>query len=592
MYEPKQMPLKERTGSVSHRVNRENRAGIPAAAKTEYEGAGGLAFDDVKIYYHPQKPGRLQASVYAWGNRACAARRQGRTLLRDPAPVIQGVFLRWVSDEEGSQSYLEEVKDGGYHDHDTVRMSATELFDLLKDIRDPALIGKVSREISSRLHSMKMSDVLNLLRSLCDPTAEEGITVRIVNALDHSFCNWLWHMAKRICMTAESAAEPSKYTKEDISAAERVKTLVESRFSPSPADREGSLEDGRLGAGVTDAQRYGEVLWNIDRLHRMIDQVRGMPDSDKKKQLIELIRYDILGYMRLRKRFSGDFMMKQMPLEALQGHFLTAFSIADADAAFLTEMIASVEPAAESSGLPIMYADEKSRQVPLPAKAEFQTAIRNEEPVPRSGPEVTAELAKGILEEAGKAGSGERLVIFRGMNSTEALSILQIFNTPAAAALEKAVREHSIAHPFDPHKVENRAKLGKHYGEYAQAEEYRDIRDGKANVLLAFILKPGAKRLLFSKSLLALPPEQRQNGPQQRGPQQSMSLRSGHEGFAEASASEGTAPGYIGMKAEQAEGKSTYSLGVAQPLGEGARTSSQLLLQLLIDRVEVRRILF
>lgn len=65
-----------------------------------------------------------------------------------------------------------------------------------------------------------------------------------------------------------------------------------------------------------------------------------------------------------------------------------------------------------------------------------------------------------------------------------------------------------------------------------------------------------------------------------------------HEGFAEESGNEGTRLGYIGVKAELAGRSHTYSLGVAQGINEDARTKSQLLLQLLIDRVEVRRILY
>lgn len=67
-------------------------------------------------------------------------------------------------------------------------------------------------------------------------------------------------------------------------------------------------------------------------------------------------------------------------------------------------------------------------------------------------------------------------------------------------------------------------------------------------------------------------------------------LRQIHEHFAWASENEGTAAGYIGVKDERPRGVNSYSLGVSQPKSADTRTSSQLLLQLLIDRVEVRKI--
>lgn len=53
---------------------------------------------------------------------------------------------------------------------------------------------------------------------------------------------------------------------------------------------------------------------------------------------------------------------------------------------------------------------------------------------------------------------------------------------------------------------------------------------------------------------------------------------------------EGTAAGYIEVKEERPRGVNSYSLGVSQPKSADTRTPSQLLLQLLIDRVEVRKI--
>lgn len=598
MYESKQMPLKERTDNVSNDVSEENRAGISAVMKTEYEGVGGLSFDDVRIHYHIQKPVRSQASATPRGNLTYIVRRQERELRREsgdevrqkrglliPAgwenglpeneehgsqqPVVQGVFLRWMYDKDGRQ-YLKEVTDGGYHDFDTTKILwVGELFDLLTGIIDADLIGRLSREISGRLHQVKKEeDVRYILGSLHSSEAGE----RIVGALDHGCCNWLWSAAELVCKRLRG--KPSAADRDAVSAAEGVKALVESRFSVSGADRTGAqeeMEEGRLGADVTDSQRYGEVMWKIDQLHQMIDRVSIIREPHKKQQLKQLIYYDILGYMRLQARFRNDFKMRQMPLKALQTHYEQAFQEQDA---FAEAATASVEPAAEPNGLPTMYADEKSRQVPLPAMGELPTVIRNEEPISRRGSKVEGDVAKQILEEVKRAASREQLVIYRSMNSGEALSILQVFNTSKASELEQAVMSHSDAHPFDFHNIDKRANLGKHYGEYAQAVGYKGIRDGMANVLLAFILKPGAKQLLFSKSLLAL------NGD----------LRQVHEHFAQASENEGTAAGYIGVKDERPRGVNSYSLGVSQPKSAGTRTPSQLLLQLLIDRVEVRKI--
>lgn len=564
MYESRQMQMKERADNLRHDVIGENRGGFSAVMKTKYEGGGGLSFEDVRIHYHIQKTGSSQASADTRENRAYFIRRQERDLQQ---PVIQGVFLRWKNEEDGRQ-YLEEVTDGGHHDLNTAEISDVGvLFELLKDIIDTDLIGRLSGEIGGKLHQVtKEKDVLYILSLLHSSEAGE----RIVGALDRGCCNWLWSVAERVC--SRLGENPSADARNAVSAAGRVKALVERRFFVSEADRTGTQKE-MLGAAVTDSQRYGEVMWKIDQLRQMIDMASGIQEPKKKQRLKQLIYYDILGYMRLRARFRKDFKMRQMPLEALQTHYKQMFQEqnAFAEAAAAT---ASVEPAVEPNGLPIMYAGEKSRQVPLPDRAGLPAVINNDEPIVREDSKVGGDVAKQILEKVTRATSREQLVIYRSMDSGEALSILKVFNTSAASELEQAVMNHNDAHPFDVHNIDKRANLGKHYGEYAQAAGYNSVRDGIANVLLAFILKPGATQLLFSKSMLAL----------------SGSLRQNYEHFASASENEGIAAGYIGVKDESPQGVNSYSLGVSQPKSDGKRTASQLLLQLLIDRVEVRKI--
>ncbi|MCM1064127.1 MAG: DUF4157 domain-containing protein [Eubacterium sp.] len=581
MDKAKQAFLQKRTKQAKRNSGGGNRTGISEAVKVRHEAVSGLPFDDVRVHYHSRNPEPMQALANTRGDHVYIAPGQERHLRHELGHMVQ---------QKHGRASLEEFREKRGNDLDTARIYwVGDFFKLMKDIRDARLINEVSREMNGRLASMQENESIGVLQDLHSLGEEER--KRIVSALNPECCNWLWHAA---CWVQEQAKQdPAQFTGNDVSCASDVQALVECRFAVSEADWAGDLKSGCLDDGVTDAQRYEEVEWQIEYLNAMIDQLKAMikqagekgdltkEEKEKREQLKELIKYGIVGCLRLQMRFKGDFKMRQLPLEALKEHFREAFG-EESDGCF-DEMPASVPNPAMQDGLSPMYATEKSRQVPLPKRSDLSAAIDNNEPVFRDNRQSFSYFAKAILEKVKSmdAEETERLVIFRGMNGTEALSILKFFNSPDAADAEAALRHHDQKHPFDIHDKKHIARLGKHYGEYAQAERYRKIAPNEyANVLLAFILKPGAKRLLFSKSMLAL---------------YGKDLRWEHASFAEASANEGTAPGYIGVKSEQRGSSpgvsSTYSLGVAQ--GEGdAGTKSQLLLQLLIDRVEVRRILF
>ena len=119
--------------------------------------------------------------------------------------------------------------------------------------------------------------------------------------------------------------------------------------------------------------------------------------------------------------------------------------------------------------------------------------------------------------------------------------------------------------------------LGIHVGDQQHADAYHDMKGDGFPVQLKLTLKPGAHELLFDSQHMAL-----------GGGYDSELIRKAKGGqFKNASANEGTLPGYIGLKSEE---KDPFSLGIAQnKKKKGDSTASQLLFQLFVEKVSVEK---
>lgn len=617
MYESKQFHGKEKAENVK-RPAAGNRTGIPGVIKAQYESASGLSFDDVRVHYNSRKPEKLQALAYTQGNHVYMGPGQEKHLRHElghvvqqkrgmirpnmringlpvntdrrlerqadrgivpagqtvPAEgrqdIVQGVFMKWVS--EGGKTYLEES--GNVHGSvNSDNMPLADILSYLKSVRSADLSGKLNREIYGRLCEMtEDEEKMTVLRTVFFLTESEELTM---DMLGHDCCNELWLFAKRL--ESRIRRSPGKYHPDDEDAVSGVQKLAEGEMSKACKEEnqdepEEVQEEEAPGAEGFDSMRYPDLMKEIESLEQLMDSAAGEEDPVKKEQLKQLIKYAIHGHIKLKKRYRKDVIMWKMPLKKLQRHFHRVFG----------ETVGQPEGGAYPMGaqaedkLPATYAAEKSQQVPLPARENLTAALTDREPIVRSGADITADLSRAILDKVQQSDSRERLVIYRSMGAQEAVSILKFFNSSQVKEAERAVRDGLVIGGGNAARYV--AALGKHYGEYAQAAQYDGVSHGdRANVLLAFVLKPGAKELLFSKSLLALPQAQNES-PQSFWCQ----LREAHSGYGRVSASEGAGSGYIGIKPERVGESPTYSLGIAP--------GSRLLLQLLIDRVEVKKI--
>ena len=611
MYAEKYAPLKKGTVAIKTNSGRGNLTGIPTSMKNHYEAASGLSFDDVRVHYNSEKPGKMQALAYTQGNHVYIGPGQERHLQHElghviqqkqgivrpnvwinglpvntdrgleqqaesgiiplvrTAPesrqdIVQGVFLKWVND--GTK--LVGVENDG--DIDTKDIDIVSIFFHLQffdsgDINYANSIKNLNMEINTRYQEIRnnIEDILAVLHSMGDSNVQQ-----VLGALALNCCNYLWHMIKQVFINYPQPSNDEE-TKA-VEDAQFVKKLLTKRFS--------------YNSGGMDMTYYRELSGKISKLSQKIDDVSGLPEGEKKEELKKLLGWEFMGYLRLKQRFKWDRNIRRLSLAGLRRKLFVTFGyfvdIPD-DLPDSGEMIPVNEPMSNT------YAAEMEQQVNLPAYEALNGALIRNNPVERSGiaseDDAKIDLAKNILSHLDSSESLERLVVYRGMGVTEALSILSLFNSGMATGVEAAVRSGSI----NIHDEKNIASLGKHYGERIQAEKYITDTSQEAKVLLAFILKPGAKKLLFSQSLLALP----KNLDQDKNPDNTPKVN--RSGFKEANSNEGTLSTYIGLKREkvQVDGveRRTFSLGVAQKKegNKWVKGFTQLLLQLLIDRVEM-----
>lgn len=67
----------------------ENRTGIPTQLKERMEQHTGLSLDDVRVHYHSDKPGRLDALAYTQGNQVYLGAGQEKHLPHELGHVVQ-----------------------------------------------------------------------------------------------------------------------------------------------------------------------------------------------------------------------------------------------------------------------------------------------------------------------------------------------------------------------------------------------------------------------------------------------------------------------------------------------------------------------
>lgn len=79
---------KSRTWEMSHH-SVENRTGIPTQLKERMERHTGLSLDDVRVHYHSDMPGRLDALAYTQGNQVYIGTGQERHLPHELGHVVQ-----------------------------------------------------------------------------------------------------------------------------------------------------------------------------------------------------------------------------------------------------------------------------------------------------------------------------------------------------------------------------------------------------------------------------------------------------------------------------------------------------------------------
>lgn len=244
--------------------------------------------------------------------------------------------------------------------------------------------------------------------------------------------------------------------------------------------------------------------------------------------------------------------------------------------------------------------------VPAPRKASEGRA--GDQVLGRVGPallkrlhDMTAGRSPEQLEQMG------RLELFRAMPAVEAADIVAWWGGPGAVPAAKLMSmEHWIRTHQDRPGAEREfnktfgetkrtARPGReprdgvlpvinHLGDEEQARTYLSTEEG--NVLMKFVLKPGAHELLFHPDHMAVIGESQGRTPQ--------FLRDIHGGMPQAKKGEGKLDGYIGIKQEKprvykpdgqgrmvrTEGRGDFSLSLGQ------NKWSRLLFQLFVEDIQ------
>lgn len=186
--------------------------------------------------------------------------------------------------------------------------------------------------------------------------------------------------------------------------------------------------------------------------------------------------------------------------------------------------------------------------------------------------DILGDLGRKLLEDLAKTKSNSRLKLYRSMSAEEAQAILNYFQEGRDALTEQWIM-NGAGKSGEYRNAIGAMPIGKHLGDYGQAEEYRQMKGDTHAVMLVFTLKPGAHKRLFSPKYAAL-------GPGRKNEYIRAAHGDSHENAHEA---EGTLAGYIGVKSEE---KEPYSISLASDRKTGPGPS-QLLFQLFVESVNI-----
>lgn len=633
MYAEQYAPLQKKNSDTKTNSNSKNLTGIPAPVKNRYEAASGLSFDDVRVHYNSAEPAKLGALAYTKGNHVYIGRGQekhlghelghviqqkrglvrpntyinglpvntdrrleqqaesgtvtfDRTVREGGQEIVQGVFLMYESPEQGGLLVkCEESVEGRI---DTKELSKYELFELLPKLKEPDLITVISKEICDAAEEDIKYGVIDLVDGWGADAA------KILSAMCSQLCEWLVEAAGEIM---DEQDKKSDYYKK----AEKVFGLFHIEHNAGSGAQ--APQAGPGAQAPQAAMLYDHLRERITKLRDDIYKIsRENGNKERKSRLATLIGSLIINYKSLCRRFMHDRYIIDKILDELNAQINFFNEILGIFSETGPIDIISAERV-QSTGLPGAYAREKLQETALPPLKDLPDKIterctvrRNlfdETGKPKRYPDFDKITARNLLLSLQETSSQEKLVIYRSMDAEKAIPILCFFDSGKAAEAEEKIIDGS----FEMSENQSNpliAEFGKHFGEREQAMEYDVIRpfsDDKPNyalVTLAFILKPGASKLLFSPSLIAVPPASIRMWNDKRW-----------DPFQRSSLNEGVLRGYIGIKHEQVRDKGASngreSKGVSKPtyslcVATGATGDTQLLLQLLIDRVEVVKI--
>lgn len=76
-------------GNITRKSSKQNTTGIPSHLKEEFEKKSGFSFDNVRVYYHSEKPAQLDALAYTQGNSVYIGPGQEEHLKHELGHVVQ-----------------------------------------------------------------------------------------------------------------------------------------------------------------------------------------------------------------------------------------------------------------------------------------------------------------------------------------------------------------------------------------------------------------------------------------------------------------------------------------------------------------------
>ena len=624
MYAEKYASLQKKSAGINTNVrvhyNSEKPGSLQALAYTQgrhvYIGPGQEKHLEHELgHVIQQKQGLVKPNTYINGlpvntDRSLEQQAEsgaitfGKAVHESRQDIVQGVFLVYEDDPDAGMPILRECNGSDTkYDVDTDSINADDFFKIITHLKNAALIYKISDKLpSEKTEGRKL--ILDLVLSWGKNIQE------ILAAMSPSCLNWL----KQVLIWFITNNNYNKTNLTEVKEADENRKKANYILS--------FFNNGALASNLSKDEIYGELQRKIGELGEKINALTGKKLENKERQAAKLVGWEIVGYQRLKNRFEEDDILQEQlkVLDSLKRSLVMVYY--QNHIAFPLYLLATPlgMPTGGTTNRLSTYEYEKKEEVSLPTLAEIPSTLLSY-PISRDSMDITLILLQRIFTYLGETNSSERLVIYRGMMAPEAFSILEFFYSGKSYNAErKIIKGKSI----NINGSEKPAPLGKHYGDLEQAHKYitnqtqteeKKEAEKDARVVLAFILKPGAKNLLFSKCLIALPENKailneylirdlkhhsdwmrilgdslgKRYGTNLKGTALNKELNKDLKtycenywsGFVTASKHEGTRPGYIGIKYENANLGNIFSLAI------GESDYSRLLLQILIDRVEI-----